>query len=409
MRRIIISLLAACSMAAAMAQTASVGGIDFKFYGRVRADLFYNSRANEETVDGLFYMYPKDHSYDADGEDLNATPQGSFYSLYTRLGVDIAGVKIGNAVATAKIEADFRGNSTTFGVVRLRQAYVNLDWGKSAVLIGQTWHPLFGEVSPSVLNLSTGAPFQPFNRSPLVRYRYTDPSGMMLTAAAVWQSQYNSAGPAGKSPDYLKNGMIPEFYASVDYVNSHWTVGAGIDVLSLRPRKQAEVDGKIYKVHERVTSVSAEAHAKYKAKIWQVSGKTVLANNLTHCSMLGGFAVTSTDSRTGELDYTPFRHSMSWVNFTYGKKWQPGLFVGYLKNLGTGKEITGATYGTGTNVDQVLNLSGQLTYNLPHWKIGVEFTPCWAWYGNLNKANGHVEDTHSVANYRILGVMMFTF
>ena len=39
----------------------------FKFYGQVRADLFYNSRSNSETVDGLFYMYPKDHSYDADG------------------------------------------------------------------------------------------------------------------------------------------------------------------------------------------------------------------------------------------------------------------------------------------------------------------------------------------------------
>ena len=44
----------------------------FKFYGQVRADLFYNSRSNSETVDGLFYMYPKDHSYDADGNDLNA-------------------------------------------------------------------------------------------------------------------------------------------------------------------------------------------------------------------------------------------------------------------------------------------------------------------------------------------------
>ena len=117
-------------MAAAIAQTAKVGNVNFKFYGRIRADLFYNSRANEETVDGLFYMYPKDHSYDADGNDLNATPQGNFYSLYTRVGVDIGGVKIGKAMATAKIEADFRGSGTTLGVVRLRQAYVNLDWGK---------------------------------------------------------------------------------------------------------------------------------------------------------------------------------------------------------------------------------------------------------------------------------------
>ena len=65
----------------------------YKFYGQVRTDLYYNSRANEETVDGLFYMYPKDKIYDTDGKDLNATANGSFYTLYTRLGVDVQGPK----------------------------------------------------------------------------------------------------------------------------------------------------------------------------------------------------------------------------------------------------------------------------------------------------------------------------
>ncbi len=32
---------------------------NYKFYGQIRTDFYYNSRANEETVDGLFYMYPK--------------------------------------------------------------------------------------------------------------------------------------------------------------------------------------------------------------------------------------------------------------------------------------------------------------------------------------------------------------
>lgn len=396
-------------MAAASAQTAKLGPLNFKFYGIIRADLFYNSRANEELVDGLFYLYPKDHSYDADGRDLNASPQGSFYAICTRLGVDIAGVKIGEAVASAKIEGDFRGSGSAFAVLRLRQAFVNLDWGNSAVLVGQTWHPLSGEVMPSVLNLSTGSPFQPFNRSPMIRYRYSSSSGVMATAAAIWQSQYNSAGPDGKSPDYIKNSMIPEFFAGVDYFHHRWTVGAGIDVISLKPRKTSQVDGLTYKVSERITSVSAEAHVKYKSDIMQISGKTALASNLTHCCTLGGYAVTSIDTRTGEAKYTPFHHSMTWLNFTYGKKWKPGIFLGYLKNLGTGKEILGKTYGVGTDVDQVLNLSAQLTYNLPHWTIGLEATPCWAWYGSINNANGRIENTHSVTNYRIHGVLQFTF
>ena len=29
---------------------------NYKFYGQIRTDFYYNSRANEETVDGLFYI-----------------------------------------------------------------------------------------------------------------------------------------------------------------------------------------------------------------------------------------------------------------------------------------------------------------------------------------------------------------
>ena len=66
----------------------------YKFYGQIRTDLFYNSRANEETVDGLFYMYPKDKIRDDDGNDLNGTANGSFYILYSRLGIDVEQQKL---------------------------------------------------------------------------------------------------------------------------------------------------------------------------------------------------------------------------------------------------------------------------------------------------------------------------
>ena len=88
---------------------AQIKDFKFKFYGQIRTDLYYNSRANEETVDGLFYMYPKDKVRDEDGNDLNGTPSSNFYTLYSRLGVDVTGPKLGTAKTSAKIEADFRG------------------------------------------------------------------------------------------------------------------------------------------------------------------------------------------------------------------------------------------------------------------------------------------------------------
>ena len=177
MKRNLLLLIGLCMAVCVQAQKKN---FSYKFYGQVRGDLFYNSRANAEIVDGLFHLYPKDVALDADGKDLNASPNGSFYLLYSRLGIDVQGPKVGSAKTSLKLEADFRGSGSNWAVLRIRHAYVNLDWGKSAVLIGQTWHPLFGEVFPQMLNLSTGAPFQPFNRSLQIRYRYTD-NGWQLT------------------------------------------------------------------------------------------------------------------------------------------------------------------------------------------------------------------------------------
>lgn len=385
----------------------------YKFYGQVRADLFYNSRANEETVDGLFYLFPKDEALDPNGNDLNGTANGNMYLLYSRLGIDIQGPKIGNAVSTVKVESDFRGTGSTFGLLRIRHAYANLDWGKSDVTIGQTWHPLFGEVSPQVLNLSTGAPFQPFNRSPLLMYKFID-KNIQFLFSTIWQLQYLSTGPNGKSEEYIKNSCIPELYAGLDYKGQGWQAGVGIDFLSIKPRTRSTVqhaDGTqaVYKVNERVNAFTLEAHAKYTSADWFIAGKTLLAENQVHNSLIGGYAVTEIDPTTGEMSYSPFKHSLSWLNIVYGKKWKPGIFIGYMKNLGTDQEMVGSYYGTGLTLDQLLITQFQLTYNLPHWKFGFEYAPATAWYGSFDAANGQVIDTHSITNHRLLGVMIYSF
>ena len=94
MKRYLLLFAALCMGMAGYAQKKN---FSYKFYGQVRGDLFYNSRANAETVDGLFHLYPKDKNLDADGNDLNATANGSFYLLYSRLGVDVTGPNIGKA------------------------------------------------------------------------------------------------------------------------------------------------------------------------------------------------------------------------------------------------------------------------------------------------------------------------
>lgn len=392
-------------------------GFDYKFYGQVRTDLFYNTRSNSETVDGLFYMYPLDEVKDSNGHDLNGVGNGNFYTLYTRLGVDVAGPMLGKAKTSAKVEVDFRGSGTTYSLFRIRHVYFNLDWGKSALLVGQTWHPLYGDVAPEILNLNMGAPYQPFSRAPQIRYRFTA-KNFMLTAAAVWQSQYLSVGPktnlpgetgTQKSQEFMKKSCVPEFYLGVDYKRPGLIAGAGLHVSSITPRTQSETEDAVYFVNERVTGISGEAHVKYTKKNWLVSAKTVLGTNLTQTSTVGGYGITSIDEVTGKQQYSPLRTSSTWVNVAYGKKWRPALFFGYLKNLGATEEVPYGALGTGTTLDQLFTGTAELTYNIPHWKFGAEYSLCNAWYGDEFDAKAKAINSHSILNHRIVLVALFQF
>lgn len=399
--------------AGAMAQKK---GFSYKFYGQVRADLFYNTRTNSETVDGLFYMYPLDKLPDADGNDLNDQGNGNLYALYSRVGVDVAGPMLGKARTSAKVEVDFRGSGTSYSLFRLRHAYFNLDWGTSALLVGQTWHPLYGDVAPEILNLNMGAPFQPFSRAPQVRYRFTR-KHFQLTASAIWQSQYLSVGPASdkagetstsKSQNFIKNSCVPEFYVGMDYRRPELIAGAGVHVSSIRPRTKSVVGSDTYKVDERVTGVSAEAHLKYTHERFLLSAKSVLGTNLTQTSTVGGYGITSVDPRTGEQTYTPLRTSATWLNVAYGKTWRPALFFGYLKNLGASTEVSDVL-GTGTNLDQLLNATAELTYNRGNWKLGAEYSLCNAWYGDEFSAKAKALSSHIVMNHRVVMTAIYQF
>ena len=386
-------------------------GFSYDFYGFIRGDLFYNTRKSVAPVDGNFYLYPLDNSYDAKGNDLNEVTNGTFYTFTTRLGIKIKGPRIGKARTSANIETDFGGAGKKIALLRLRKAYVAFDWKKHHLLLGQTWHPLFGKVFPDILNLSTGAPFQPFNRSPQIRYQYSE-HGFTITASALWQMQYASNGPEGVSTSYQKNGCIPEFYLGADWkTDSGWLFGAGAHVLSIVPRLQTTWNDKEYKVNERMTSTSYEAHLNFKKDGIYVAGKTLLASALDHSALLGGYGIKSIDPHNGEQKYTAFHHSTSWMNITYGKEWKPTLFVGYTKNLGTSHKLVSVDklYGSGLNIDQLMTANLGLSFNQAHWQIGIEGSLCTAWYGNVDTQDGKVENTHSVSNLRILGLIMYHF
>ena len=428
MKKTTLALLVALVAISGNAQVKIGKDFSLKIYGQVRTDIFYNSRANTESVDGLFYSYPKDEVFDENGNDINGSGTSNMYAVYSRMGFDFAGPMMGKAKSSAKIEFDFRGNGNdNLSALRLRHAYFNLDWGKNKLLVGQTSHPFFGEVSPQILNLNTGSPFQPFGRAPQIRYRHNS-GALQLQVAALWQSQFKSYGPvvengklsldaSGKEKTSRnqaphKNSNIPELALGLDYKANGWIIGAGLDMLSLVPRTTAfDEKGKpTYKVDERLTTISYEAHVKYQKDKLFFAAKSTLGSNFTHTSMLGGYGIKSEDDKTGEREYTPFRNSSTWINVVYGKTWKPGIFLGYIKNLGTADEMIRSTvYGTGTNIDKLMTGTFELTYNIPHLKVGVEYNYTSALYGKNDLKDGKVKDTHAVGNNRLVLSATYSF
>lgn len=381
----------------------------YQWYGFIRNDFYYNSRLNEETLDGIFNFFPKPVVATETSPDVNAVAQAEMLSIATRLGLDIKGGEFQNTKVSAKIEMDFAGTGSTYFLVRLRQAYTRFDWEKSNLLIGQTWHPFFGEVTPTVTSFNAGSPFQPFNRSPQLRYTIQPIKNLTLTGAAVWQMQTSSDGPSGFSPSYLKNSLRPNLYAGIQWKSEKWSAGGALDYKKIIPE-----------VNHSLSSMSASAWLQYSAGLFCVKGRTTLGNNMSDHIMPGGYGLYYNPS-DNQFGYTNLSSSSSWINIVYGKKWQAGIFGGHHQNLGSMmpmlyKNSDGkyTVYGRGFYknqqelLDRLVRIAPFLMHSVKDVTFGVEYNLTLANYGTI-LSSGKVTNPYTIKNHRMVATVVYTF
>ncbi len=381
---------------------------NYKLYGFVRNDFYINSRQNIEALDGLFNIFPKPVDLNQSSEDKNAVPNAEMLSIATRLGLDFTGTTLFGGKASAKIECDFAGISTSYYLIRLRQAYMKLNWENTELLVGQTWHPLFGNVMPTVPSLNTGSPFQPFNRSPQIRLKQALDGNFSLIAAATYQMQYMSQGPNGTSASYLKNALLPNLYVGFENKSNKWTTGIGFDAKTLKIN------------HEKLNSTSVVAYTQFVQKAIQMKAKVVYGQNLSDHLMIGGYGVSGTNSTTNEPAYSNLNTLSSWLNVVYGSKLQVGIFAGISQNLGAHLELKmGSTgkytvYGYGFYpeiqqlVDRLFRIAPHVSYNLSNFKLAAEYELTSAQYGNI-QSNGRISNPYSVNNHRVMATISYLF
>ena len=390
--------------------------IKFTPYGFIRNYISYDSRQCLNLMGETFNIMPLDEQLNADGsQDLNAIDELSFVAFTTRLGVDISGQKIGKAAATAKVEADFCGYGTNNTLFRIRQAYVSLKWDRVTLTCGQTWHPMVIQVMPSITGLASGSPFAPFNRSPQLNMSVDVGKGWNFTAAALYQFPNTSIGPDGTSYDYSRWSKIPELYASWKHVGEHFTVGAGVDFLSIMPRKTsiAVRDNEPIEVvaNDRVTGISSEVFADYKCGKFNLKGKVVYGENLSHLTMVSGYGATSYDPQTGSYNYAPIRSISSWINATYGSKVKGGILLGYSQGLGAKEDFISVDdfwMRGAKNTDYIYRISPSVTYTIKKLALALEMDYTVVGYGDV-AINGRTKALRDIDNLRICTMVKYSF
>lgn len=382
--------------------------VGFNFSGFVKTDIFYDSRQTVSFREGHFSISPLPVDLDTNGNDINAKSNFNMISIQTRLTGRFTGPEAFGAASSAVVEAEFFGTSEAdVNGLRLRHAFLNLDWENVSLLVGQTWHPMFViEMFPGVVSFNAGAPFQPFSRNPQLRLSYSIDK-LKLIASAVSQRDFPSDGPIGFSSSYLRNAVIPNLNFQLQYNSEGKLFGAGVDYKRIQPRL---VTTKRVATDEVVESISFIGYTRLNLNPFVLKAEAVYGSNMSDQIMLGGYGVTKNDPVTGKEEYSPINTLSVWGEIIYGKEIELGLFGGYAKNLGADKSIVGPSFGRGLNIDNLFRISPRVQFNSGKARISAEVEFTSADYGSPNWMNkGKIENIKNVSNVRVLTAFFYFF
>jgi hypothetical protein len=154
----------------------------------------------------------------------------------TRLTLDWKGPAVGSMNFAGMLEADFFGGFNGTGAFsdeqltpRLRLAYVDMNFGKSTIRMGQFWSPLFGNVPASPTHvafpLGYGSAGTVGWRFPGVAYYHTFGGDGFTTKLSLAAMRGSWSGPGGNLDN---NGAgeagTPQFEGRLDFGGKSWNI-----------------------------------------------------------------------------------------------------------------------------------------------------------------------------------------
>ncbi|MBT3747477.1 MAG: hypothetical protein HOK84_09415 [Bacteroidetes bacterium] len=390
------------------------GKFGIKFSGFVKNDAFLDSRQTVAAREGHFLLWPSKELLDEKGEDINAKSNFNMLAIQSRMKAAISGPDAFGAKTSGVIEADFFAQANdNVNLLRMRHAFIKLNWTHLELLAGQYWNPLFvTDCFPGTVSFNTGTPLQSFARNPQIRLSYKS-GGLKITAAALSQRDYSSRGANGVSSEYLRNSSIPDMHFQAQYGGAGFVAGAGLAYKTLAPRLMSEpIPLMRYSVDEKVGGLTVIGFTKITTKPLTFKLEARYGENIADVLAISGFAVSSvTDITSGSQSYTPLTSMTVWGEIHTNGKVQFGVFGGVFKNLGTKEEMLagGDIYGLGTDIDALIRVSPRVVFNSNKTRIALEMEYTQAAYGNNFDVSYKPETTNVVSNLRGLVAIYYFF
>lgn len=390
-----------------------------EFTGFIKYDLFADTRQVVNAREGLVSIYPENRQYDVAGHDINGGLNVNMLSIHSRLGIRAYGPVVLSARTSGFIEADFYGNANShfndLNGLRLFNAYIDFRWRSTELRLGQYWHPMsVREFFPNTVSFNAGAPFHPMSRNPQARIQHTI-GGFRVTGAILTQRDFTSTGPDGPGSHYLRNAGIPNVHLQLQYGSDSSAIsgGAGIDHKRIVPALSTINEiGEVFKSKSSVSSVSLTGFMKVESERLALTVQGVYAQNAYDLLMLGGYVERNTpDAYTSEKTYANLNVVALWADAaTELGGLQLGAFLGYTKNMGTGKAIGDAVYSRGEDIGWIYRVSPRIEYLAGPIGIALEGEYTVAGYGTPNDEGiWNATELTAVANFRSLLSVKYVF
>lgn len=331
------------------------------WHGFVNPHYYADSRSVVGGREDMMLFFPKPIVKDSLGNDLNDGWQADMLAITARLDLTIKGPDIWGAKTKAYIEGDFTGSTNaTINDLRLRHAYIDLNWEHHRLLAGQYWYAMvIHEIMPMTNPLNMGSPFHCYARQPQVRYEY-HLDAFEAVAVAQWQldnmSQGLLNGTATSSTLFARHSMIPELNFQLRYNTGNLFFGAAVNVKTIQPMVQT-VASAVQPSQKKHSSLTYSVFGKVNLGEVTLKAQTLLNNSLYEGCSLGGYLMLADGS------FEDWHFNTVWLDIERNSgHWRPGIFLGFAKNLDYGNANFVHCFGRGHDMEYLWRIQPRLTY-----------------------------------------------